>query len=303
MISGLLALVAKGDVMVDAKKTDVKEGPRASSSTRKKVFVVTPIGGTDSTTRRAADGLIASVLEPLLEGMGYEVFVAHKISLTGSITKQVIEHVLEDDLVICNLSELNPNVMYELAVRHATGKPVITLAEQGTRLPFDIADERTIFYTNDMRGVAELSPALRSAITESAERPDQDNPITRVRQHRALIDSLDQGDAKNILIDRLENIEGLLRQINVSDRYIKNHNETQGVRWDISGSFESVEQLVSMLQSMSYQAERVRGNAVTGNYSIFVRDGNSLTNLQVRELCQRLGLTIKKQTLIMSGSE
>ena len=189
------------------------EPQRLDKSLQKKCFVVTPIGGGDSPTRRAADGLISSVIKPLLKELGFEVFVAHEISITGSISRQVIEHILEDELVIANLSELNPNVMYELAVRHCTGLPVVALAESGTRLPFDISDERTVFYTNDMRGVYELTPALRSAISDVLDRGETDNPISRVQKNRVLMDNLDQGDAKAILIERLDNIESLLQDM------------------------------------------------------------------------------------------
>lgn len=177
---------------------------------KKHCFIVTPIGGAVSEVRRATDGLISAVIKPVLTDLGYEVHVAHEISLTGSITRQVVQHLLEDDLVIANLTTLNPNVMYELAVRHCVGKPVVTIAENGTNLPFDIAEERTIFFANDMRGVVELISSLRQVISANEEKPIIDNPVLRVREHKVLVESLEQGDANEILADRLDGIEELL---------------------------------------------------------------------------------------------
>lgn len=217
----------------------------------KKCFIVTPIGGADSPTRRAADGLISSVLKPLMAELGFEVYVAHEISLTGSISRQVVEHILEDDLVVANLSELNANVMYELAVRHCTGKPVVAIAVSGTRLPFDIADERTVFYTDDMRGVVELIPALRKAVEASLSKAEADNPVLRVRQNRALLESLDQGDAKTILIERLENIEELLRELYSANRRVVKYpsSSERTLVVEVEGTKDAIESYASVLNS------------------------------------------------------
>lgn len=187
-------------------------------------FIVTPIGGATSEIRRATDGLISSVLKPVLVDVGFEVHVAHEISLTGSITRQVIQHLLEDDLVIANLTNLNPNVMYELAVRHCVGKPVITIAEHGTSLPFDIAEERTIFFTNDMRGVVELMSSLKQVIGANETKPVLDNPVLRVLDHKILVGSLDREDANEILASRLDNIEELLVNLVNSQKHSSSEN-------------------------------------------------------------------------------
>lgn len=129
---------------------------------QKKCFIITPIGKDTDPIRRHIDGIIDAAIIPAL-GDKYEMVVAHKITAPGTITKQIINEIYSDDLVIANLTDRNPNVMYELAFRHAIGKPVIMISENDTSLPADIIMERTIFYKNDAKGVLELRDALIKA--------------------------------------------------------------------------------------------------------------------------------------------
>lgn len=131
----------------------------------KKCFIVTPIGSDTDPIRRHIDGIIEASLRPAL-GDKYKLIVAHKIYEPGSITKQVITEIYNAELVIANLTNRNPNVMYELAFRHSLGKPIIMIAEAGTNLPLDIIMERVIFYQNDAQGVLDLRKALEKAESE-----------------------------------------------------------------------------------------------------------------------------------------
>ena len=115
---------------------------------KKRCFIITPIGNDNDSIRRHIDGIIDAAIKPALEP-DYEVVAAHKITETGTITKQIIKEIYQDELAIANLTGNNPNVMYELAVQYCLGKPVLTIAEKGTSLPFDVMPERTIFYIND----------------------------------------------------------------------------------------------------------------------------------------------------------
>jgi hypothetical protein len=179
----------------------------------KKAFVITPLDTPESAIRRATDGLLESVLRPVLRDLGFDVIAAHEISASGSITRQVLERLLTDELVVANLTSLNPNVMYELAVRHSKRLPVVILAELGTKLPFDIADERVLFFTNDMRGVQELASPLRKAVESAISDPQPDNPVYRAAESQVMREVVPLGDADAYMLDRLDKIDGVLGEL------------------------------------------------------------------------------------------
>lgn len=180
---------------------------------KKTCFLITPLGDEDSKIRRDTSGLIDSIISPVLEDLDIILSVAHKISIPGSITHQIIEHLLEDDLVIANLTGLNPNVMYELAIRHAKRLPVVSIAEIGTKLPFDLAEERTIFYKNDMAGIISLKDNLKESIV-TALKVIPDNPIYRVINSTLIKESKVIKDFDKIIFSKLESIENKIFKYN-----------------------------------------------------------------------------------------
>lgn len=109
-------------------------------------FFIAPIGADDSEHRKHSDAILASYVEKALATVEPKLRVvrADKITQPGMITKQVLEYLLKSRLVVADLSYHNPNVFYELAVRHVTGKPVIHIKRTSDAIPFDNKDFRTI---------------------------------------------------------------------------------------------------------------------------------------------------------------
>jgi hypothetical protein len=147
-------------------------------------FYVTPIGEETSEERRHSDLFLSNIVEPALQPFGLKVIRADAIDKPGMITRQVIEYLLRARLVIADLSFHNPNVFYELALRHAARLPIVQIIRAGDRLPFDVHQMRTISIDN--RDIYSLVPKIdtyRSEIGNQVRRAlaaetEVDTPIS-----------------------------------------------------------------------------------------------------------------------------
>lgn len=147
-------------------------------------FYITPIGTDGSEERKHSDMLLECLVSPVLEEFGLKVVRADKIDKPGIITHQILDYITKSKIVIADLSFHNPNVFYELAVRHMKGLPVIHLSRASDNIPFDISDFRTIIL--DMTDIysfvpqletykSQISSQLRNLLQANGE---ADNPIS-----------------------------------------------------------------------------------------------------------------------------
>jgi hypothetical protein len=147
-------------------------------------FYITPIGEDGSEQRKHSDLFLGSIVEPALENLGLRVIRADAIDKPGTITKQIMEYLLRSRLVIADLSFHNPNVFYELAIRHAARLPVVQLIRAADRIPFDLNQIRTIkIDTSDIYALVPKIDTYRAEIGNQVRRalddPDSvDNPVT-----------------------------------------------------------------------------------------------------------------------------
>ena len=150
-----------------------------------RAFVIGPIGDRDAddgTKERLAYENGIEVLEhiviPACKALDIEAFRADGISRSGEIPEQVFRYLRDSHIVIADLTEANPNVMYELGLRHTTGKLTIQIGERD-RLPFDISTIRTILFKRTEVGFIEAKRSLVRALAEGLE--SGGDPVTATR--------------------------------------------------------------------------------------------------------------------------
>ena len=147
-------------------------------------FYIAPIGDEGSEPRKHSDLFLGSIVEPALESFQLKVVRADAIDKPGIITRQVIDYIIKSRLVIADLSFHNPNVFYELALRHAVKLPIVQIIRASDKVPFDVNQMRTIpIDTSDIYSLVPKIESYRSEIANQVRRalePDHivDTPIS-----------------------------------------------------------------------------------------------------------------------------
>ncbi len=136
----------------------------------KKCFVISPIGEAGSPVREHVDDVFDFIIKPAAEAHGYAPMRADHDNSPGTITEQMYDRILQDDMLIAILTFANPNVFYEIAIAEAAARPLILMIERGHAIPFDIANRRVIQYEMKPRGLisGEYSEPLARMINELA---------------------------------------------------------------------------------------------------------------------------------------
>src|SRR6266704_7055251 len=108
------------------------------------VFVAMPFGNKEGID---FNKIYSDLIKPALESVGFEVFRADEEMRAGDIRTDMFQELLLADLVVADLSIDNPNVWYELGVRHALRmRGVIQIKCRRAHMPFDVYTDRSLSY-------------------------------------------------------------------------------------------------------------------------------------------------------------
>jgi hypothetical protein len=147
-------------------------------------FVLMPFGRKMDAAGRVTnfDSVYDKIIAPAVSQAGLEPIRADEEKIGGTIHKPMFERLMLCHYAVADITGANPNVFYELGIRHAMRprSTVIVFAE-GTVLPFDIALVRGISYKTDGAGepvgVEATLAAIAAQLTSARGNPLDDSPI------------------------------------------------------------------------------------------------------------------------------
>ncbi|APH23033.1 RNA helicase [Clostridium botulinum] len=137
----------------------------------------------------------------------------------GVIQKRIVQNIYNSDIVICDVSGKNPNVMFELGMRLAFDKPTVIIKDNHTNYTFDTGVIEHLEYPRDLRFAKivefkkNLSNKLIATLKEFKNNPNHSTFLKSFGQFKiATIDEQEVTPEKAIL-QSIEDLKGEVYKI------------------------------------------------------------------------------------------
>jgi hypothetical protein len=119
---------------------------KKDSIDKEKCFVIMPFTEPDGYPKGHFQKNYEQVFIPAIEMAGFKGERVDENKISDSILNRIFSGVQDSPIALCDLSGRNPNVLYELGLRHAYDKPVVLVQDEKTERIFDVGGINTIPY-------------------------------------------------------------------------------------------------------------------------------------------------------------
>jgi len=112
---------------------------------------------------------VYATLRASAETAGLRCRRADDIWENPAVIQDVVSLIDRSSVVICDCTDRNPNVFYEIGIAHALGREVVLITQAKADIPFDLRHLRFIEYLNNGEGLAALRARLEPRLIELAQ--------------------------------------------------------------------------------------------------------------------------------------
>ncbi|RDC63314.1 RNA helicase [Adhaeribacter pallidiroseus] len=166
---------------------------------------------------------VKNILVSTISELGFEAKLVSEDQDIGVIHNRIVNNIYNSDIVVCDISEKNPNVMFELGLRLAFDKPTILIKDEATSYPFDIGLIEHIPYPRDLRyyGVEKFKADIREKLPATYEKSKSGEGYTTFLGHFKNIKPAKLQDKEvtgiEFVMRQLQDIQSQIRNISLSN--------------------------------------------------------------------------------------
>jgi hypothetical protein len=119
---------------------------------------------------------VRRILTDALSAAGFNARMVSEAREMGVIHKRIVQNLLTDPMVVCDVSCLNPNVMFELGVRLTFDQPTVIVKDFDTPFKFDTGVIEHVQYRRDLRyqDIADFKVELAEKVRATYEAKQKD---------------------------------------------------------------------------------------------------------------------------------
>ena len=114
-------------------------------------FIIMPIADPDGYDKGHFKKVYEDIIKIACTKANFNPVRADEVKQTNLIHLDILQKLLESPMAICDLSNRNPNVLFELGLRQAFDKPTVLIQEIGTPKIFDISPLRYTEYRKELK--------------------------------------------------------------------------------------------------------------------------------------------------------
>ena len=286
------------------------------STNKPDCFVIMPIANPDGYD----DGHFEKVYEDIHKvaciNAGYNPVRADEVKPTNLIHLDILQKLIDSPMAICDLSNRNPNVLFELGLRQAFDKPTVLVQEFGTPPIFDISPLRYTNYRKELRYREVLEDQIKItaaliATKEASTKGEGVNSIIRLLSltKPASLNEVSDNDTTSMLrliISQMNDLKTDLNKTNQRINSSKNNEEfnqyigpeieklkrlhsypegaIMAIKKQLETNFKELKHLVNMNASLeatekAYKRFTSAANALLGDVGISEFDRINISNL------------------------